>query len=118
MFGDCASRLLSVCLPRLWYLSKEKHKKEKKKKKKVKRAKKRKKKSGKKNESHIPFLALWAPFQYPFVSSDHRQMRQAIILFVTLGASPLLCGVCVDSILSSATVLISPLTQAFPPEHL
>lgn len=71
-----------------------------------------------KNESHVPFLALWALFQYPFVSSEHRQMRQAIILFVTLGTSPLLCGVCVDSILSSATILISPLTQAFFPEHL
>ena len=92
----------------------------KKKKKKSKKRKKDEKKVEKKNpnKSHIPFLALWALFQYPFVSSEHRQMRQAIILFVTLGTSPLLCGVCVDPILSSATVLISPLTQAFSPEHL
>lgn len=34
VFGDCAIGLLSVCLPHLWYLSKEKFKKEKKKRKK------------------------------------------------------------------------------------
>lgn len=103
---------LCVC-PAFGILAKKNIKKNKKKKKKSKKkTKKERKKSGKnkkqKNQEPHPISSTLEVSLGICVSSEHPQMRQAIILFVTLGTFPLLCGVCVGSILSSATILISP----------
>ena len=84
-----------VCLRSLQYLSKKK-----------------KKRTPPPEAPPIPFLALFELFQYSFVSSEHFQIRQAIILFVTLETSPAPCDVCVDSIWSGATVPILPSDMA------
>lgn len=102
---------LCVC-PAFGILAKKKNiyikKKKKKKVKKVKR-----KKSGK-HESHAPRPAPRDLCPCSCVSSEHRQMRQAIIPCVTRGAAPLLRGVCVGSILSSAAAPLHPPDTGLP----